>query len=152
MLGWLIQRWYKRLMKYHESKRSQQETLMGKTMLLDYSPTYPNAIIRYKSSNMVLHLDSDAAYLTMTGSRGFYDVHFYLSYWPSTNSMKTNTKINGPIHTECKTIRNVVSSAEEVETCGTFNNGKTAINVRPALTTLNHRQPSTPLKTDNSTT
>ena len=30
-------------------------------MLLDYAATYPNAILRYKDSDMVLHVDSDTA-------------------------------------------------------------------------------------------
>ena len=36
--------------------------------------------------------------------------------------------------------------------CGTFNNRKTAIGTKPALIALDHEQPATPLKTDNSTT
>ena len=39
-----------------------------------------------------------------------------------------------------------MSSAAEAETCGTFNNGKTATNIRPDLITLEHEQPATPLK------
>ena len=30
-------------------------------ILLDYSATHPNGILHYKASNMVLHVDSDAA-------------------------------------------------------------------------------------------
>ena len=33
------------------------------TMLLDYLSTHPNANIRYTKLDMILHLDSDAAYL-----------------------------------------------------------------------------------------
>ena len=54
------------------------------------------------------------------------------------------------MHTECKTIRNVVFYAAEAETFGTFNNWKTAIGMRPTLITLDHEQPETPPKTDNS--
>ena len=45
-----------------------------------------------------------------------------------------------------------MSSAAEAETCGTFNNRKTAIGMRPDLILLDHKQPETPLKTENSTT
>ena len=45
-----------------------------------------------------------------------------------------------------------MSSADESETCGTFNNGKIAIVMRPELIILDHEKPATPLKTDNSTT
>ena len=53
---------------------------------------------------------------------------------------------------ECKTIRNRVSSTAEAETFGTFNNGKTAIGMRPALIMLDHKQPATTLNTKKSTT
>ena len=119
-------------------------------MLLDYAATYPNAIIHYKDSNMVLHMDSDAAYITMLEARSCYDGNFYLSDYTSPKSMKPNPKRNSPIHIECKTVRNVVSSATEAETCGTFNNGKTAIGMRIPLITSDHKQAATPLKTDNS--
>ena len=46
----------------------------------------------------------------------------------------------------------MVSSAEEAETCDTFNNRKTDIGVQTALVSLDHKQPETPIKTDNSST
>ena len=46
-------------------------------------PTILRAINEiYKASNMVLHVDSDAAYLTMPEARSCYAGHFYLSNWP----------------------------------------------------------------------
>ena len=53
---------------------------------------------------------------------------------------------------ECKTIRNIVSSTSEGKTCGTFNNGRTTIDIQPTLITLDQKQPSKPFKTDNSAT
>ena len=50
-----------------------------------------------------------------------------------------------------KKIHNIVSSASEAETFGTLYNGKTAISIRPSLIILDHKQPATPLKADNST-
>ena len=93
-------------------------------MLLDYAATYPNAILRYKANDMVLYVDSDASYLTMPEERICYAGHFYLSDWLSPSPIKTNPERNGPIHTKCKRIRNVVSSAAESETCGAFNKEK----------------------------
>ena len=66
--------------------------------------------------------------------------------------MKPNPEINGPIHTECKTIQNFVSSEAEAETCGTFNNVKIDIDMQSSLIALDHKQPETPLKGNNSTT
>ena len=45
-------------------------------LLLDYAATYPNAIIRYKVRNMVLHVDSYLAYLTMSEARSCNDGNF----------------------------------------------------------------------------
>ena len=115
-------------------------------MLLDYTERSPNAIICYKASNMVLHEDSDAAYITIPYARSCYSGHLYLSYWPSPKPIKTNPKRNGPIYAECKTIRKVVSSAADTETCGIFNNGKTAIGMRSALIILYYKKPATPFK------
>ena len=121
-------------------------------MLIDYAATYPNEILRYKASYMVLYVDSDAAYLTMPEARSCYSGHFYLSDWPSTSPIKPNLERNSPIHTGCKTILNVVSSAAEAETCGKFNNRKIDIGMRPDLIASDHKKPAAPLKTDNSTT
>ena len=62
-----------------------------------------------------------------------------------------NTALNGPIHIECKTLKHVVASAAEAETAGLFHNCQTAVHIRNMLTALDHLQPATPARTDNST-
>ena len=37
--------------------------------LLTYVKTYPDAKVRYHASDMILHIDSDAAYLVMPGAK-----------------------------------------------------------------------------------
>ena len=59
---------------------------------------------------------------------------------------------NGAILIECKTIRNVVTLAAEVETHGVFHNAKIGVNIRNLLIAMGHPQPPTPIKTDNVTT
>ena len=66
---------------------------------------------------MILFIESDAAYLVLPNTKSRYAEHFYLS-------TKSNPKLSrqsryGPIHTECKTIRDVVASAAEAETAST---------------------------------
>ena len=41
-------------------------------MLLDYASTYQNAVIRYHASDMVLWIESDAAYLVLPNARSRY--------------------------------------------------------------------------------
>ena len=64
-----------------------------------------------------------------------------MSDWPSPSPIKPNPERNGHIHTECKIIRNVVSSAAKAETRGNFNNRKTSIVMQPDLIKLDHKQP-----------
>ena len=59
--------------------------------------------------------------------------------------------INIPIHVECRYLRHVVASAAEAEVGGLFYNAQTTIPIRNCLILMNHPQPPTPIKTDNST-
>ena len=125
-----------------------RDTAEKSRMLIDYSATYSNAILTYKASDMVLHIDSDASYTTITEARSCYSGNFYLSDWPSPSSIKTTLERNDPINTEFKTIRN----AAESETCDTFKNWKISISMQPAVIALEHKQPAKHPKTENYTT
>ena len=115
---------------------------------MDYVYTYPNTFIRYYASDMVLHIDSDAAYLVVPKSRIRVAGYFHLSNHPTSQSKPT---LNGAVHVECKSLRHVVSSGAEVETSEVFHNTQMALPIRIVLQALNHPQPPTPIKTDNST-
>ena len=98
---------------------------------------------------MVLYVDSDAAYLVAFKARSRIASYYYLS----DNMAKNNIpRHNSPILVECKTLRQVVSSAAEAETAGVFYAARTSIPIKEFLINLGHPQPPTPIKTDNSTT
>jgi hypothetical protein len=120
-------------------------------MLMDYLATHPNATIRYHASDMVLHVESDAAYLVLPKARSRAAGHYFFSNTPPPAPQKPNPTPNGPVHTLCKTIKNVMSSAAESETGGVYLNGKESIPIRTTAKELGHPQPPTPLKTDNTT-
>ena len=84
---------------------------------LDYVATYPNAKIRFSKSDMILYIDSDAAYLVLPNAQSRYAGHFYLSN-KATNPSCSRPPRNGLIHTKCKGIRSVVASTAEAETTG----------------------------------
>jgi hypothetical protein len=126
-------------------------TMKACRMLMDYASTYPTAIIRYHASDMVLHIDSDAAYLVLPNARSRYAGHYFLSNTPPPHPAKPNPKPNGAVLTICKTVRGVMASAAETETGGVYGNAQEAIACRTSLLALGHPQPPTPLKTDNST-
>ena len=48
-------------------------------MLMDYLYSHPNATIRYKASDMQLHIQSDAAYLVAPKAKSRVGGYFYLS-------------------------------------------------------------------------
>ena len=115
---------------------------------MDYLHTSPDAYIQYYASDMVLHVDSDAAYLVAPKARSRIAGYFQMSDHPNVSK---RPKLNGAVLVECKTLRHVVSSSAEAEVAGIFHNATTAIPIRHILTVLGHPQPPTPLKTDNST-
>ena len=131
-----------------EQANPTQQTKQKAQRLMDYVHTYPNSYIRYKASDMILHIDSDAAYLVAPKARSRVAGYFHLSDNPSQGS---TPMLNGAIHVECKTLRHVVSSAAEAETAGVYHNARVALPIRVVLQALNHPQPPTPIKTDNST-
>ena len=127
-----------------------QKTLHATTKLLDYAATYPNTTIRFYASDMILHAESDAAYLVLPNARSRIAGLFYLSDRQHPSNIP-NPPRNGPILIICKTLRHVVASAAEAETGGLFHNTREAIPIRRTLIALGHAQPATPIKTDNST-
>ena len=113
--------------------------------LLDYVATYPTAQLRFYASDMILNIDSDAAYLVLPKARSRLAGYFRM--------LDKTPKYyhNGAVLIECKTIRTVVSSAAEAETHGVFHNAKIGVNIRHILIEMGHRQPPIPIMTDNST-
>ena len=105
-----------------EQARATEKTRYGCDMLLYYVTTYPNPKIRSYARGMILHVDSDAAYLVQPNARSRYTGYYYLG---SQNS--TNNTLNGAVLVICRTIRNVVASAAEAETGGLFGNGQEII-------------------------
>ena len=118
---------------------------------MDYAHTYPNSVIRYHTSNMRLHIDSDAAYLIIPNARNRGAWHFYLSNH-LTNPVNLLIKKNGAILTQCTTIKRFISLAAEAETAQVLNNTRAAISIRRTLEEMNHSQKRpTYLKTHNKT-
>ena len=131
-----------------EQAQPTQKTKQKAQRLMDYVNTYPDSFLRYKASDMVLHIDSDAAYLVAPKARSRVAGYFHFAEHPSKTKLPS---LNAAIHVECKTLRHVVSSAAEAEVAGVYHNAQTAIPIRTILQALGHVQPATPIKTDNST-
>ena len=59
--------------------------------------------------------------------------------------------INGPIHVECTTMRNVLSSAMEAELVALFVKCQRGAEMRMVIIYMGHAQPPTPSVTDSAT-
>jgi hypothetical protein len=95
---------------------------------------------------MILHIHSDASYLSLSKARSLLGGLFYLEYNPPNED-----NLNGSILNVASVFKNVVASAAESEVGACFQNAQPGYPLRVALLELGHKQPATPLRTDNST-
>ena len=99
----------------------------------------------YSASDVVLAVQSDAGYLNEPEAQSRAGGHFFLS---------NNAPIppnNGAILNIAQIIKNVMSSATEAELGAHFIVAKEAVYMRTILKEMGHKQPATPIQTDNST-
>jgi hypothetical protein len=127
-----------------------QNTMKAVLHLLDYCATHPNATIRFHASDMTLHVESDASYLSESDAKSRYAGFFYLSDDPNGADLMYPT-FNGPVLVTANIIKETVASAAEAELAGLFHNAQEALPLRHALEEMRHPQPPTPIQTDNST-
>jgi hypothetical protein len=124
--------------------KGTQETQAAPKYFLNYCATHPEAEIIYRASNMILTIDSDAAYQVAAKSRSRASGNHYLG--------NADGKLfNGAIFILAKIIKAVMQSAAEAECGGLYMNAKEAVPMRLTLEELDHPQPATPIRTDNST-
>jgi hypothetical protein len=96
---------------------------------------------------MILHIHSDASYLSVSHARIRLGALFYCG----DKSPPHADRLNGSILNAASVIKNVVASAAESEVGACFQNAQSGSPIRVTLTELGHTQPATPLRTDNST-
>jgi len=124
-----------------------EETMQAAHKLLDFVATYPNAAIIYNSSDMILHVHSDASFLSAPKARSRTAGYFHLTK----RNHEEQPFFNAPIHVDSKVLRHVMSSAAEAELGALFHNCKIAEVIRTTLKEMGHQQPPTTVVTDNST-
>jgi hypothetical protein len=129
-----------------EQTKATGKTQAATNQLLDYMATHPDATIRYHASDMILHLHSDASYLSVSNARSRLGDLFFLG-----DKSPEQDKLNGYILNVAAIIKNVVASAAESEVGACFHNAQSGAPLRVTLTEMGHTQPPMPLCTDNST-
>ena len=74
---------------------------------------------------------------------------FFLGLKPKPPIQETPPE-NGPVHVECRIMRNIMELATEAELRGLFENFQKATSMRTDLAEMVHQQPPTPVVTDNT--
>jgi hypothetical protein len=96
---------------------------------------------------MILHIHSDASYLSENEAKRRAGGFFYMG-----SNDKTDKKLtNGAILIISKVLKHVMSSAAEAEIGAVFINAKEGAILRTTLEELGHKQPPIPIETDNTT-
>jgi hypothetical protein len=129
-----------------EQTKMTEKTQAATNQLLDYLATHPDATIRYHASDMILHIHSDASYLSVSNARSRLGGLFFCG-----DKSTQEHNMNGSILNVDSVIKSVVASAAESEVGACFQNAQSDAPLRVTLAELGHIQPPTPLRTDNST-
>jgi hypothetical protein len=107
---------------------------------LNYCTTHPNATIRYKASDMILRVHSDASYLSESKAHSCAGGLFYMG-----SDDIGNDTLNGAILASTSIMKPVLSSASEAEICMLFDNCKKATILRTTLAEMGWPQSATPM-------
>jgi hypothetical protein len=129
-----------------EQTKATEKTQAATNQLLDYLATHPDATIRYHASDMILHIHSDASYLSVSNARSRLGGLFFC-----VDKSPQQDTLNGSILNVASFIKDVVASAADSEVGACFHNAQSGASLRVTLAELGHIQPPTPLCTDNST-
>ena len=124
--------------------KGTQTTWKAVQYFLNYVASNQDAKIIFRASNMLYKIDSDAAYLVCPEAQSRAGGYHYLGN-------KDDNLFNGPIYVLAKIIKNVMASAAEAEVAGLFMNAQHAVPIQLTLEDMRHKQPPTPLQTDNKT-
>jgi hypothetical protein len=130
-----------------EQSNATEDTVDKVIKLLNYCNTHPETKILYHASDMILHIHSDASYLSENEAKSRAGGFFYMG-----NTTKNDKKLtNGAILIVSRVLKHVMSSAAEAEIGAVFINAKEGAVLRTTLEELGHKQPPTPMETDNTT-
>jgi hypothetical protein len=105
--------------------------------LLNCCNTHPETKIRYHASDMILHIHSDASYLSENEAKRRAGVFFYMG----SNNTTDKKLSNGAILIISKVLKHVMSSATEAEIGAVFINAKEGSVLRTRLEELGHKHP-----------
>jgi hypothetical protein len=129
-----------------EQTKATERMQAATNQMLDYLATHPDATLRYHASGTILHIHSDASYISVSNTQSPLGGLFFLG-----NKSPEQETLNGSILNVAAIIKNVVASAAESEVGACFHNAQSGTALRVTLTELGHTQSPAPLRMDNST-
>ncbi|KAL7486609.1 hypothetical protein ACHAW6_012199, partial [Cyclotella cf. meneghiniana] len=127
-----------------QSAHPTENTMKQTHQLLDYLASHDNPVLIYIASKMILGVHSNASYLSELNACSQAGGHFILS---------TNAAVppnNGPILNIAHIIKHVMASSTKAKLGTLYITAREAIYLRIILKELGHKQPATPIQTDNS--
>ena len=127
-----------------QSSAPTEGTMNQTLQFLDYAATQEEAVLAYNASEMKMAAHSDARYLSEPKARNRAGGRFFLS---SDSSVPHNY---GAVLNIAHIIKHVISSATEAELAALYIVAQEAVYICILLQELGHKQPPTPLQTDNS--
>jgi hypothetical protein len=89
-----------------EQTKATKKTQASTNQMLDYLAAHPDATIRYHASDIILHIHSDASYLSVSNARSHLGGLFFLG-----NKPPEQEALNGSILNVATVIKNMVASA-----------------------------------------
>ena len=98
--------------------------------LLNYLHTNPNTVIRFRSSNKILNVHSNASYLSAGSGHSRAGGYFFMGSLPRDGEP---IQLNGNIAVTCAILKLVAYSAAEAELGALFLNTKEARIIRLTL-------------------
>ena len=131
-----------------EQAKATGHTIETMEQLLDYMASNPDATMRFRASDMILNIHSDASYLSVRSGRSRACGHFFLGWMPKDGEA---IRLNGAIFTLCTILKFVAASAAEAELGALFMCVQEGRIMRLILEELGHPQPATPINCDNAT-
>jgi hypothetical protein len=131
-----------------EQTKGTECTLEKAYQVLDYLASHPDAVVRFRASDMVLNIHLDASYLSEPKARSQACGHFFMGSVPRDGKP---IKLNGVFHTLCLFLRCVVASAAEAELGALFMNCQEGMIFKATLNDLGCPQPPILVHCNNAT-
>ena len=124
---------------------STEQTVASINQMLGHVTTYPNNGITYQASDMMLADHPDTGFNNKSKARSRAGAQIFLSENDPTPHW------NGTILTTAQIIKNIMSSAVEVELGALYITSKEMVPIRQTLIEMGWKQPPYLIQTDNST-